>query len=371
MNKAQILLLSVLIASFANCSPARVISKKTFTQNYYNLIFSPEKNQKTTLGGVEITISPIDAASINRETFESAGRDGNYEKEFARLIEKQKSESDRLSKSEKAYIQSRLNAIKAVEKLEKDNLIPKDIAFLLMQRIWYGKEIGKEGTETTCLSDIDNAPDIYNPFKINQKYLSVFKITLENKGKEIQKIETNQIQVASEEELLYPLKMEYFENNLKDDPEKIKNAYRLNMPQELTIAPLQKTTKYIAIPAINPHNKNLKIQIITGNAVSNFDFEVSEQIEKRNYQMESYDMFILGLDDAYNKDYYFAISYENGVSFAMLNSRIFVNEEKKSTLASIYAVAIDKSTFKVSTARKVSFKFAELEKNKVPIRFGK
>ena len=371
MNLIRFFLSVIISCFFLGCVPSKKVSKKTISHNYYNISFAPEQIQKPGLANVEVTITPIDAASINPETSEAARRDGNYEKELAFDIERRKVELQGLSKAEKAYINGKINAIDAVSKLEKENLIPSNTSYQLRHRIWYeDKDIdARNGTEVTSLSDVETYSDNFNPYKINKKYLSIFKVTFENKGSEIEKIKLKELQVVSGEELLYPLGVEYFENNLKEEPEKIKNAYRMNMPEELVLTPSQRITKYLAIPAINPKNENLQIQIIKGKEIVNFDFKVREKAESKNYLLESYDIYSSGIEEPLAYKLYYAVNYQNGVSFATLDSRIFVSEEKVNSLVSIYVVAINMSNSKVRTAQKVNFRFNEEEKNLVVIPF--
>lgn len=371
MQLTQFCSISLIIFLFGGCVSTQKISKKTINHSYYNIKFTPEQIQKNGLGKVEITVVPIDAARINQETFEAASRDGNYEKELAVAIEKRKSESSGLSKREKAYINGVINAIDAVSKLEKDNQIPANTAYQLKMRILYGEAYGKNGTEVTSLSDVETYPDNFNPYKINEKYLSVFKVTFENKGNEIQKVALKEFQIVSGEELLYPLGIEYFENNLKEEPEKTKNAYRMNMPEEIVITPSQRITKFIAVPAINTRNENLQIQLIKGKDIVNFDFKVTEQALSKNYNVESFDIFTSGLNDPFAYYLYYAVSYQNGVSYAATNERVFVNNEKLSSTASVFIVAINKTNSKAQIAQKVNFRFGDEEKNKVTLSFEK
>lgn len=83
------------------------------------------------------------------------------------------------------------------------------------------------------------------------------------------------------EEQLYPLASEYFEVNLKGFKEKIKNSYRLNIPNELIITPGQRVNKYIAVPAINSLNNKLQVQFIRNSNVINFEFSVVQQKLKK------------------------------------------------------------------------------------------
>jgi len=369
MKPTQFFSLLLITFFFASCTPSRKISKKTINQDYHNLTFLPEQIQKLGLGKVEVTITPIDAASLDQETSEAANRDGGYEKEIVTGIEKIKSESESQSKAEKAYYNGVINGIEAINKLVQQNIIPSNTAYQLKLRILNGEDSGRNGTELTSLSDSENFSNYYNPYKINENYLSVFKITFENKGNEIEKIGLKELQVVSGEELLYPLGMEYFESNLKQETEKIKNAYRMNMPQELVLTPSQRITKFIAIPAINRKNENIQVQIIKGKEIVNFDFKIKEKRIRKDYLVESYDIFPSGFGDVNTQYFYYAVTYQDGVSFATSGDRIFVSEEKKKIPASIYVVSINRTSSRARTAKKVNFKFNEQEKNKVTVEY--
>lgn len=368
-NQNLLLILTVLFLS--RCATTTKVSKKAITHNYFNLVFSPEQIQYEILNKVELTITPIDAAGLNKETFEAASRDGNYEKELASSIEKRSNELDELSKADRTFISGKINAIEAISKLEANNLIPASTAYQLKYRIWYGNEYGKNGTELTALSAVETSSDSFNPYQIDKKYLSVFKVTFENMGNEIEKVALNQLQVVSGEELLYPLAIEYFEDNLKDEPEKVKNAYRMNMPAELVLTPSQRITKFIAIPAINPKNEKLQIQLINDKQNVDFEFKVHALAESKNYLLESYEIIPSGLGYPIIDYLYYAVNFQDGVSFATIDNRIFVSDEKKSNLISVYAIAISSTNSKVKTAQKINFQLNEQDKNSILIEFKK
>ncbi len=371
MKFNQYLLLILTPFFLSRCATSAKVSKKTITHSYFNVTFSPEQIQYKVLRKVELTITPIDAAGLNRETYEAAFRDGNYEKELASSIEKRSNELESLSKTERIYITGKINAIEEIEKLEASNLIPPNTAYQLKSRIWYGKESGKDGTELTALSEVETYPDDFNPYKINNKYLSVFKVTFENIGSEIEKVALNQFQVVSGEELLYPLAVEYFEDNLKDEPEKVKNVYRMNMPEDLVLTPSQRITKFIAIPAINPNNEKLQIQLINENESVNFDFKVQALTESKSYSLESYEIIPNGLGYPVIDYLYYAVNFQDGVSFAVIDNRIFVSDERKSKPISVYAIAISSTSPKVKTAQRTNFRLNDEDKNTIFIQFKK
>lgn len=371
MKYRNAFLLFLICASIYGCTTTRVVPSKTVAHNYSNISFIPEKIKNSGFGKLDITITPIDAASINRETFAAASRDGNYEKEVASTMEKEKNELSRMSRAEKAFFTGKLNAIEAINRLEQENLIQSYSAYLLKMRILIGGEQGRDGSEIASLSDVESFPDNFNPFKINQKYLSVFKVVFENSGSEIEKIKLKEFQVLSGEELLYPFGIEYFENNLKNEPEKLKNAYRMNIPDELMITPGQKITKYISIPAINPKNKNLQIQAIRDKNILSFDFDVWEREENKIYSLKRYEFLASGVVNSPDLAIYYAILYPNGITYAMTDSHIFVEESKRNGIATVYAIAISRATSSVRLARKDGFKFSEATNYRIYVPFEK
>jgi hypothetical protein len=370
MMQNYILLSSLLALTLMGCAPSKN-TVKTIYHQYHNITFSPKKIQKQGKGKLIVTIIPIDAASINKETYDAAMRDGNYEKELATAIEIQRNNLNGLSNTERRIVTGRINAIDAINTLEENNLISLNTAQQLKMRIWYGKNYGKDGTEINSLSDIETFSDIFNPYKINQKYLSVFKITFENKSRVIERVNLKDFQIVSGEELLYPFEIKYFENNFDMKSEKIKNIYRMNMPEELVITPSQRVTKYLAIPAVNPQNKNLNLQMIRNSEIESFDFKVTEQTNDINYQVEGYDLVMTNLP--YNPStyyFYFALKYQNGVSFALKNRRIYVSDEMKNIPTSLYAIAIDRRNGKVKTAKRENVRFAIMD-NLIYIRYNR
>lgn len=357
-------LICILIIS--SCTSTKPLNKEV-SQKYYSLGFSPENLKKKT-SNTEITITPIDAKSLNKETYDAALRDGNYEKEFVSIVENWKSKMSSYSKKEKNYIQGKINAIDYLSNLEKEGGIPPQISVLLKQRIIY-ENIGKDGSEIESLSDISISPSEFNPYKGNINYFSVFKVTFENKGNTIEKINLKDFQIVSNEEQLYPLASEYFEKNLGSKSETIKNSYRMNMPNELTLTPNQRINKYIAVPAINSENNKLQVQLIRNGKVENFDFTVSKNETEKKYKLNKYEL--IGSGDIKNlSKFYFVISYKNDIAYSLKDYQIFVSDEKKKIKATVYAIALNSSNTDISFGLLSDFYFTNEKtlENKVPFK---
>ncbi|MFT3934518.1 MAG: hypothetical protein QM726_12925 [Chitinophagaceae bacterium] len=338
---------------------------KQVTQIYYNLDFTPESVKKTNKS-IDISVTPIDAKSLNKETYEAALRDGNYEKEFYTYIEKWKSDLRSQTKHDRILTQGKINAFDLLGKLEKEGSIPKQISITLKRKI-ANETIGKDGTEIESLGDIDLYPSEFNPYKGETNYFSVFKITFDNKSEAIDKVNLKEFQIISNEEQLYPLASEYFEKNLEGHTESIKNSYRMNMPSELTVTPGQRINKYIAVPAININNKKLQVQLIRGNIISNFDFIISKKEIEKKYNLERYELVAQKPNNLFRL--YFVISYKDNISYPLKDNKLFVSDEKKNLKASVYSIAINGVSSEVAYGTITDFTFSDSKSPtiKIPI----
>lgn len=353
---------AIIVLICSACSSSKAI-KKTVSQKYYNLVFAPETIAKKSINSTEITITPIDAKSLNRETYEAAFRDGNYEKEFISVIESWKTKITSLPKRERILLQGKINAFDFLTKLEKDSKIPTNVSILLKRRI-ISESNGRDGSEVESLADIEIIPSDYNPYKVNANYFSVFKLVFENNGNEIEKISIKEFQLVSNEEQLYPLASEYFENNLKDHTETIKNSYRMNMPNELTITPSQRVSKYIAVPAINNQNNKLQVQFIRNSKVVDFDFTVSKKETEKTFNLEKYEFKGSGDGDDIAYKTFYVVSFKDNVSFALLDNKLFVSDAKKSLPASVYSIGINPSNSELVYGSAKDFTFSDFKNNK-------
>jgi hypothetical protein len=364
-----IFLTTIIAITLNSCSTQQQVVTSTIKHDYYNLSFSPEHVQKNLTGQVEVTMLPIDAGYLNRITSEAARRDGQYEKELVNQIEKQKRESQGLSGREKSLLNAKIKAIDEVNEMERNNLIPLLAAYHLTNYIWYGDLYSKNGIEIMGLSTYDRFPSTYNPFKINQNYLSVFQVTFENLGIESHRISLNDFHIISGEELLKPLGFAYFENILQNNSEKMQNVYRMSMPDELLLTSNQRITKYLAVPAINPKHELLNIQLIQNEIVSEFVFSIKQETETREYVFEKFQIHTnLRIESIY--DVFFVVCFENGVAYANGNPPvIYVEEEYKNMNAEIFAVAIRKDGSDVVHGKLTDFKFRNKRNNMVVVDF--
>lgn len=368
--KYKIIYLLTIAFCLNACTSSKKIVTRTVTQKYVNLNFNPESITKTVINNTDITITPIDAKDLDQETYEAAFRDGNYEKEFISVIESWKSKLNSIPKQERSYLQGKINAFDCLTKLERDGKISPSISARLKRKI-IDEKSGNDGTEVESLSDKSITPSDYNPYKINANYFSVFKMTFQNKGTEIEKINIKEFQLISDEEQLYPLASEYFEKNLSDRSETLKNSFRMNMPNELIITPGQKITKYIAVPAINTQKSKIQIQFIRSTKVQNFDFTINKRETEKSYNLERFDIKYEGDGDDISYKTFYVISYKDNIAYALLENKVFINIEKKGVNATVFSIGINPISSEIVFGVSENFSFQNLKNNKIKVKFEK
>lgn len=365
----KLMLLHIIIL-FVSCSTSKKIVTRTITQNFTDLNITPTKQTKEIRKNLQLSVIPIDAIDLNIETYNAAERDGNYQKESIQYYESLKSQLNSVPKNQKSKFEGKINAFDCLNRLETEGKIPANFANRLKQRI-YSDNSGRDGTEIDLLSDKFSGFSEFNPYKLNENYFSVIKLQFQNEGKEVEKISLKDFQLASNEEQLYPLNTDYFEKNIDNRSERMKNAYRMNMPNELLITPSQKVVKYLAVPALNTLNSQLSIQYIENNKFQNFDFNISRNIQSKTFVMEQY---VLGFESKKavgTYHVYYAVGFPNGVVFTLKDDKLFLDENKKNELINIYAIGIEVNNGNIIFGSAQNIIFASEKKHAKVISMGK
>lgn len=360
--------LSIISLIIISCIPNRKVITKTVSHSYYNISFEPEKSIERKIENLKIAIEPVDAAKFNALSFETAQLNGNYEREKAILTSVRYKETDNLSKFKKSFIKGKENAISLIKELLEKNLIPSNTAHQLGNKIYEGSDYGLDGTEITSLSGVKMVSSDYNPYRVGQNYLSVFKIKIKNEGNIIDTFSLKRIQIINGSNLLIPLDLNYFEKYLSNQSEKIKNVYRFNMPEQLIVSPNREIEKYIAIPAINTKKRYLQVQILNNREAINFDFIIKEESIRNEYSVESYFIIPSGIQSS-AVEYYFAVCFSDGLTYALIEDTFYVDGKRKNENLTIFGVAIDKLTSKAYVAKKQNTKVLYQEDHKIKLSF--
>jgi hypothetical protein len=332
----RVLTLFSLIA-ITSCSPRFV--EKTISHDYSNVTFSPDQEKELLPNGLSISITPIDAKQLDAETFGKASRDGNYEKEFASEVRRAVEENGSLRRSDKdKTVELKAKAIDAIDDLVQRGEMQAEVGSLLKLRIWRGESFGQDGSDIKSLSNISNAPSLFNPFFLNGRYLSLFKATFENTSNEIVRIGVDDFQVSLGEELLKPYKPSFFEKAYEEVTEKLKSAYRFSMPEELTITPSQTVTKYLAIPSIDRSNEAVTVQYLDGDTFKNFSFALKSERSSISYKLESYTLDAYGFNKGSSE--FFVVQIEGGPTLVLEDNTVFIEKNRKDAEVTVFAFTV-------------------------------
>lgn len=340
----KIVIISALTWLLLSCGSNKLIQKE-ITGNYTNVIFTPKEINKSLPNNLSLTIEPIDAKTLNQEIFETMMRDGGYEKQLysSDIFVEQK-----LTKNERRILERYKVVEKYINDLLSESKINQQVAVLFKERIinsLFGTEIGTPGFDGSEIHSSlgNNRYSEFNPYRVNNNYLSLFRLHFNNKSNSILSVDLGSFQVSDNRELLYPFNNEYFDKNLKDDSEKMKYIYRMNMPDKLTITPSQQTVKYISIPAINPNSEEINVSYIIGNEVVTYSFKLNVETIKEKFVYLLYNIEIKNRNRSlYGEDqqYVLLIENENNIIFPLRDNTLFINETEKSKPLTIHVLSV-------------------------------
>lgn len=334
MNRILIIF-SLLILN--SCAPKRL--KKTVELSYSNVIFKPSELSKKVNSNLTLKIEPIDAKKLNNEIFEASRLDGSYEKTLIQSYIYQEEVKQSLNFEEKRKLEIAMSIDNFLNKAGSDN-IPESVIINFKEKILnsylLGKSFGFNGSEVSYFRGNERYK-ILNPYNNNNKYLSLFKLTFKNSGNGIEEIESRNFQILNNNELLYPFKNLYFEDNLKGQ-ESLKFIYRMNLPDNLRIVSGQTVVKYISIPALNTEYKNLVVNYIVNDKTIDFPYELT--VETKN-EVENFLGFqIMQSQYTGNFRYYYVIKTDDTI-FPLESNFFFINEKNMHQPISIYKLTID------------------------------
>jgi hypothetical protein len=335
MNRL-LLIFSILILN--SCAPKRL--KKTVELNYSNVIFQPSELSKKVNSNLTLNIEPIDAKKLNNEIFEASRLDGSYEKTLIQSYIYLEESRQSLTLEDKRRLEIALSIENFLNKVGSEENIPEAVVINFKEKILnsylLGKSFGFNGSELNYFRGNERYKSL-NPYNNNNKYLSLFKLTFKNSGNAIEEIESKNFQILNNNELLYPFKNQYFEDNLKGQ-ESLKFIYRMNLPDNLRVVPGQTVIKYVSIPALNTEYKNLLVNYIAKDKTIDFGYNIN--IETKS-EVENFTGFkILQSQYSGNYRYYYVVKTSDAI-FPLIDNSFFINDKNLNQPITIYKLTID------------------------------
>lgn len=340
-------------------------TKFNIETNYSNVLFNPNNQSKNISQNLKLTIEPVDAKNLNKEIYESSNLDGSYEKMFISSYISRVEDRRDLTPEEKRKLEMASIIESYLNELVADKKIDDKVALNFKEKVFYtyliDKQYGWTGKEVDKLV-FNERYNTINPYYIDGRYFSLFKITFFNSGKDVEEVDIKKMQVLNGNELLYPFNKDYFENTLKGDNERLKFIYRMNMPEIIKIVPNQSVVKYIAIPPINSEFKSLSINYVNDKQITDYNFSISTNKKTEKYVFNPYSILQTSMVGIKN----FYVIQEGQTTFPLADNNFYINETSLNEQVKIYRLKIDSNRKKVSLEEKTVTP-AEIKNGKVKI----
>ena len=343
------------ILFIAGCTPIL----KTVEQQYQKIDFLPNMVEKEVMPQFTVTIIPQDNSETDRETFIAAQRGGVSVNE---VIQSWENRLVGTPDKNARRIQGNFNKI---DDLIKWNFFPADVGYELKLQIINQGNYG-DGSEVETLRDgMGVYPDTYNPYKINERYLSVFKVVFNNEMDNIIKVSVDSFQIISGNEQLNPIKTDYYEKNLAGSSEKLKNVFRMNMTDNVAIVPHQSITKYFAVPTVDLNEVQLIVKLIFNNTIYDFDFTVKSKQVKKVFNFQEFTISGKEFLSSLTLDY--IVVKQGNRTYSLRSNKIYILSGQESEPFSIYYMYFDDRGNKYG--KLVNVKSSEMVKQgiKVPL----
>jgi hypothetical protein len=238
---------------------------------------------------IEISVSPIDADSFDLVALNSVKNDGDLMKSRTNLESfRQTIGTGQRNQDQEMYlkISEKLSNLVSKNQLSSDEMNAILDRILALEK--YSSNLSTQSVIDFFYKDKSSPKsNFYNPYLMGGNPLSVFRIEFTNKSSVLKKIKSSSFQLVTDGgELLTPFSTSMLKESQVDfGPEKVKNAARFNMPDELALIPGQKIVKYLAFPAISTTTKFVDFSIIDSSKVVSERFSMSYEssIIKKRY----------------------------------------------------------------------------------------
>jgi len=312
---------------------------KIVNYTYRSVKFTPNILTNEIRNKINLSIKPVDAQSLDKETYLASLRDGNYEKEtlFSNKLLSKSNSSDFLDRQ---WYDALTCSFSNIDEMTQSGKISPDVASSF-KSLLLGETTGFDGSEMISL--IENReyyPAIFNPYKLNNSYLSIFQLTFENTSKVVQTISIKDFLINSGDEQYTAYPSSFFEKNGFLSSESIKNLSRYNMPDDLILTPGQKVVKYISIPAISPKLETITIYYLNEGQATEFKFGVSVDFLNKKAELERFE-FTDQVRPLFSGEVFYVMEI-NGLAVPLTENAFYLSKQNYEILFNLHSCALSK-----------------------------
>ncbi|MCE7069064.1 hypothetical protein LZG74_02040 [Dyadobacter sp. CY327] len=331
--------------------------------------FTPSVLAKKLDNGMTIQLSPLDARMMDSISTAATNTDGSYSREtssYSTVMVDPLSEDNGKNKGKLSLS----NAYRHLDALAKSGELPSDIVKALKRRASFGDGVGSSGEEVSHSKT--KYSSAYNPYKIEDRYLNVFMISLENNSNKIQKISLDSILVVIGYNQISPLKSEYYEKIYATSQfvEKMKNLQRFNMANETIIPPGDRVVKFFAIPSVYASNSDFQVKLIKNSEVTSFQFKMALIVETEENVNSEFTFKDFRYSGTQRREF-FAVKY-NDSTIPLAGHSIYVEKKASVGRASAFSLTIDPTYKKFRVGMRKEFSWVNYLKSsgRIPLEYS-
>lgn len=272
MNRIK-LLLAVLVSAavLSSCATSKKITTVSVLEKKESLRFSPDVIENKLDNGLNLEITPISADELNIAFGDLSRMNGQYQFSNVATLRRDFTLNDKGEKDGPI-----VKMIRGIEDYCSEQKIKKSIVDKLITNV-----VLKYGDKKD--QDILAKLIIRNPYYIDGKYLSVYKLKFINKTNTVKTIKRSDLSIISGNEMLPILSgkdISMIHNNVDD----YLLLSRCNLEDEIKIFPHETIVKYVSTAPLNYKNKDLKIYTKGVQYVFNAEHKVTEKKREYKYQ---------------------------------------------------------------------------------------
>lgn len=200
--------------------------------------------------GIKITVNPVSASDLDSLFFSEDIYKGEHHYSY---YTSSRNEFFMRRRTQKDVVSDMELLLKGIDGLSENNIINDQEYSVLYEDImeYYDYDL-----------DIENRKKSSNPYFNGDKYLSTFRIDLENTTNSYKSID-NDFLVSAGNQLQYPLDNDDLillsQEDKMSNRKKLQNILKYNLPETIVIPPHLNVVKYFAIIPQNISNKTLNI----------------------------------------------------------------------------------------------------------------
>ncbi len=309
MKRLVIVYWCFILASCTTWSPE---IKKITKQSMKSITYYQPKQVTHQLNELNIKISPMDPYDLDTKLNYLSNLTGDCYFEYNETKLKTIKQSTNTNKINRKDIEKSVKEL--CESLNKNELYQQEILYKILNHY----NLIDSNPQKIAETDFKN-----NPFIIDGKALSVFKIIFENNTSNVKTFEISNVRIYNSNEQLLPLTYSFL-SSFQQSKIKYILLERIYIPSTIQIEPNQIVVKYFATFPFDEEDENIDLYIANNKYSININKNVEIQNIEEEYRLLQFNPYMSGS--------MIPVNCETGKSYSVIEGKIYIPTKQKSNL---------------------------------------